>query len=1109
MKIAKALLVATCGVGQLLADGLVGVGVDSFATLPAGDLGATNYVVEGQLRKTSSGEQQLESSRLAGEGEILVSQGTLRIVSEGTVPESSWKPLDVLAKAATWIDVSESETVQLVEGSDANVWQILDVRETDRTQRTAAGAYAYPHWMAHTNIAHSAAVRELGPDHWFPTYSTAANGAPAYVDFGGYQSGQSLKMYADNGKASHLTNVRHIFVVAGIFDYKWGFLLDGGSSTYTAYVPQNYSRADFSISAYYSWLNNGDKQQLFRTGRFRVDGAIIDPFTTSITEGYHLLDMPILEGNRLSGFFNGSEIASDANQYRQGGGRLCEVIAFTVPISEAERTLVANYLMRKWFNVRKGSIVFKVAAGAAVEAVCDVMAGQEKPLYAMGGVTLVKEGAGTLVGSPLTGGEDQMPLTVDLKAGTVDTAQTLVLEQGSARTYDVSDGVVSAQTVGSDTLIKTGDGDLRLKALDPAVKKIQIDGGTLCLVCGEDTSVGVPSGALSGIIEDPSFEGFSAYNIEDNPTSGEKLSSSAAKQGWMATDEKVGSDQPHVVKWAYKEGNNAYYCRNDIPYPDGLYALVLAYSGAQTKVVLPRAGVYQLSFAAAPRPNYAGGEFRVSIDETVLSQVMTYNDNNTYVRHVLRTPFLPAGEHTLVFQADRFNNKGERGETILTGNKVCMLDDIHLDWLSDDDPGGWVANGNFEINPFQYKMPVSTNAVSDWAVGGADANNRVRLICDGSAVAAARYVAVDGTATLTGKVRFQTTGTYELHFKMRQPVAAATAFKSLDVRLGENGTVFSGTVVNAAFGTWEDVSAGPFTIAEGMVGADLPLVIAGTVAGASVSIDDVRVEPAKVSAFRLTDTFSSAAAWTVDVSDPGLTGVPDSTPRVEFQTVGSPTYAAACDWTWGAVSYDDNRRVGIRNRGTIYRTIDFPAAGTYRVSVVSMGRFWRYEDQHLENPSILRAYGGQSFSVWVGSSDGAVTNQIGVFAVDGVERWTRHTFYATLDVAGTYRLGFSGLKTSDTAYDGVKMNSHGGMLDGLVVEPVVVRSAAPLEKTLEIAVSEGACLSLETGTTNEVAEVRYGGRSHSGFISAETCPDFVSGTGVLFVSPKGTLILFR
>lgn len=1101
----KYCILAFLAAGNLLADGLVGVGEDATLTLPAGELTETNYVVDGQLRKTAAGEQQLEISRLVGRGEVLVTQGTLRLVPGEAPAESSWKPTDILSKAAMWIDVSDADTVQIVEGSSENVYQILDVREADRTLRDKAGAYAFPHWMAHTNIAHSAAVTELGPDNWFPTYHAAANGEPAFVDFGGYQSGQSLKMYNANGADSYLSNVRHIFVVAGTFDYKWGFLLNGGNGNYTTYVPQSYNRADFSISAYYCWLNNNEKQQTFRTGRFRVDNAVVDPFTTKITEGWHLLDMPQLPENRLSGFFSGADIASDANQYRQGGGRLCEVIAFTTPISESERSAIANYLTRKWLGASAGSTVFRVAEGAAAVAEYNVSEGTQEELKTQGDVTVVKKGAGTVVGEKLGGHETLVPISAELKAGTIDTAQELVIENAAARTYAATDGVVTAGAAGSDALVKTGSGELSVRSLDPAVKKIRVEGGTLRLVRTESLSAGVPTGSLAGMIEDPSFEAFSEYNIADNVPTGKRLETNNELHGWLSTT--AGDTSTHVVKWYYREDDKASYYRNGIPFPDGLHALVFAYGGAKTTVTLPRAGVYRLSFWAAPRPGYAGGEFRVSIDDAALTQVMTANADNTYVRHDVRTPYLAAGDHTLVFQADPYNSKTTRGETIMAGNKVCMVDDIRVEWLSDDDPGGTVANGDFELNQFQYKNTVATDSIEDWAVGATAADSHVRLVMDGTAASAARYAEIGGTATLSGTLNFKAAGSYCLVFKMRQPLGtSATDFKPLGVSVGEGGALFDGTTVNTAFGNWQEIKLGPFAITDDAIGSDLPLVFSGTVAGAAIAIDDVRVERTKDAAFRFTDTFASGSGWTVDESDPGLPGVYDSTPKVEFQSVDFSNIAAS-GYTWGAVPYDDNRRVAIRNRGTIYRTVTFPAAGTYRVSVVSMGRFWRYQDQHLENPAIFRAYGGQSFAAWVGAADGSSTNRLGEFTVDGAERWTRHSFYATVD-AGDHRIGFTGLKLSDEEYDGEHTYSHAGMLDGLVIEPVTLKaSAIPEESDLEIEVCPGAKLGLDDGVQGrKISKLVLGGSRRSGDRDAANGGGYLIGPGSL-TSPKTGLMM--
>ena len=69
--------------------------------------------------------------------------------------------------------------------------------------------------------------------------------------------------------------------------------------------------------------------------------------------------------------------------------------------------------------------------------------------------------------------------------------------------------------------------------------------------------------------------------------------------------------------------------------------------------------------------------------------------------------------------------------------------------------------------------------------------------------------------------------------------------------------------------------------------------------------------------------------------------------------------------------------------------------------------------------------------------------------------------------------------------------------------------ADPTKEKVEINVAAGAKLALDYIGTNTASTVRYAGRSVTGDINAETCPDFVTGVGSLFVLPKGTLILFR
>ena len=270
------------------------------------------------------------------------------------------------------------------------------------------------------------------------------------------------------------------------------------------------------------------------------------------------------------------------------------------------------------------------------------------------------------------------------------------------------------------------------------------------------------------------------------------------------------------------------------------------------------------------------------------------------------------------------------------------------------------------------------------------------------------------------------------------------------------------------------------------------------VSSAFVSLDDIRI-------FRSGDavvaenTFTSAG-WSVD--EPA-SDIQDGSGKVSWITRSSALDLAAL----GSTEFDDGYRVGMRNNASIWRTVAFPAAGTYRLSVASIGRFYRYNNLHLTDPGILTRYSGNAFNVWV--AKGGVTNVIGTFGVDDRERFVTHRFIFELPEGGDWEVGFSGLKQSEHKIAGnSNWHSNGGVLDGLVIEQATPKSMPTLPKAA-IEITDGAKIALDYLGTNAVDTVRYAGKSYSGEINATTCPAFVTGQGSLFVQPKGTLIMFR
>jgi hypothetical protein len=62
---------------------------------------------------------------------------------------------------------------------------------------------------------------------------------------------------------------------------------------------------------------------------------------------------------------------------------------------------------------------------------------------------------------------------------------------------------------------------------------------------------------------------------------------------------------------------------------------------------------------------------------------------------------------------------------------------------------------------------------------------------------------------------------------------------------------------------------------------------------------------------------------------------------------------------------------------------------------------------------------------------------------------------------------------------------------------------------LKETVAEGAKLRLDYTGIGEVDRIKLGGIAVSGYVSAETHPQFISGDGVLYARPKPTVMIIR
>lgn len=1044
------------------------------ARLPDAGAASGPRTFTGELRKQGPGTTSVARDDLCavGAARLVVADGTLAVAAADGAPPSLPAPA-ALDAAALWLDAARPATILPADGVAGTVGTWLDARETG--DGSAANPYVRPRAVAFTNLAHSAAYAP-DPEGWFPRYVPASGGACAYVDFGRYSSGRNVRFAAADGSGFAVGGVRQAFAVLGTQDGGYGFVFNPGSH-HAVFAPKNYKAlAEGTLPT--AFLQPAGGWRTLASGLFRVDGRPVDPSVSGPNGGYQLLDItPGRDGWHVEGLFSHNAIANDNDGYRQGGGRLCEVILFATPLDESNRVAVAAYLQRKWGT--RGAALSLATAGAG---------------------RVLKTGDGGWTLATLDGSESRETPRVALAGGSFDGAQPVAFEALAGTTLAASaTGVVAAAEAPAGTVVKTGTGTLAVDALAPDVAHLAVREGTLRFAPRAFGASAFPTN-LVGAIEDPSFEAFADAGIK--PDTDRSLKPDAPTHGWRSVRLEGSTEDGKVTRWTDDPAAHYYYNVPGQRYPDGVYCGVLHIRGGlETALTLPADGVYRLSFWIAQRPGYVGHETHILIDGEEVAQVQTRE--KAWQPCAFRLPWLAAGVHTLTLRSDANNSKAYRDatggdSTVIPGNTVALVDDFRVDWLEAGTADVTLANPSFESAPFAFGRTYLENPASlgGWAcetAGAADAVV-VERIGNGRETAlrpaeGCRHLVLHGAARIAQTVRVARAGTYRLYFAAASTAADA---RTTNTR-AEIGVFWNGASCGTVRTTdWTRRYA--FTVQVAADNAAVELAFAG--GGSLVALDDVRLE-AQDTAAVLDETFTQEGAladWTC-VGEPSE--IHDGAGLVEGQREDRIPGA------WCDVDYDDRHCVGVRNRATLARTVTFPEAGTYRLSVAAIDRFYRYNGR----PEELNLFGGQEFRAWY--ARGGVTNEIGRFAPDTRERWVRHAFLFEVPEAGEGEIGFSGLKESAQKIAGsTRYFSCGGLLDGIVVEKVARAAAPTLPKDLDIDVDEGASLALDAPVTNEVRTVRYAGRFHAGVLDAATCP-FITGPGALFARPRGTLLLVR
>ncbi len=480
------------------------------------------------LRQSGTGKTTLKGGTFTENTpvSIEVAAGTVRLEASDTLVTSYPKPEDVLAKAAFWVDASESASLKMRDGTTDEVEAWLDARETGAG--TDASPYVYTRAAAFTN-------------DWLTAFpqSTAYQEKSA-VYFRGTGSGCFMEWTAPDGTKRNFTDLRHAFVVTGV----------PGASTVGDFLGRHSSEPagflHFGSSALWNPGNNACEP--IHAARSYLNGTEVDGAQTGYAAtGIYAVEVQTVPGGpslNASCFFNDRDYqvkgttaaqATDANGTqinpflgragqlnggnRIGGDYLHEVIVFTNDLTAAERLAVSDWLNQKWRGVQPPAEMPSVSVAlTASDAALEVGADSLVPAVSGRGV-LRKTGEGAFALEP-TFAPHNDALRLEVAVGSVCLSRAMPLACAAGDTLDADYGLcgteVSAPTAGTDAtkLVKTGTGPVTLDAIPSGVTRIEVKAGSLRLADPEvaQETVAIPNGDF-----ETRADGFnaSAFNIEN------------------------------------------------------------------------------------------------------------------------------------------------------------------------------------------------------------------------------------------------------------------------------------------------------------------------------------------------------------------------------------------------------------------------------------------------------------------------------------------------------------------------------------------------------------------------------------------------------------------